>query len=108
MPDAQVLPWIEGDPALPTGHGAAFLAINIADLMPVEAFKRRVDGLAREIREAPKAAGAERIYLPGEMEWERRERALREGIVLPPDVVASVSELSRELGVPMKEFAIDS
>ena len=76
--------------------------------MPVEAFKRRVDGLAREIREAPKAGGAERIYLPGEMEWERRERALREGIVLPPDVVASVSELSRELGVPMKEFAIDS
>jgi len=104
----QIVPWIVGDPALPTGHGAAFLAIDVAALMPVEAFKRRVDGLAREIREAPKARGAERIYLPGEMEWERRERALREGIVLPPDVVASVSELSQELGVPLKGFAIDS
>ena len=76
--------------------------------MPVEAFKRRVDGLAREIREAPKARGAERIYLPGEMEWERRERALREGIVLPPDVVASVSGLSEDLGVPLEGFVLDS
>ena len=100
----QIVPWIVGDPAVPTGHGAAFLAVDVAALMPVEAFKRRVDGLAREIREAPKARGAERIYLPGEMEWERRERALREGIVLPPDVVASVAGLSEDLGVPLKGF----
>ena len=40
----QVVPWIVGDPALPTGHGAAFLAINVAALMPIEDFKRRVDG----------------------------------------------------------------
>lgn len=104
----QIVPWIVGDPALPTGHGAAFLAIDIAALMPVQEFKRRVDGLAREIRAAPKARDAERIYLPGEMEWERRERALREGIALPPHVVASVSGLSKDLGVPLKGFAIDS
>ena len=68
----QVVPWIVGDPTVPTGHGAAFLAIDVAALMPVEVFKRRVDALAQEIREAPKARGAGRIYLPGEMEWERR------------------------------------
>ena len=62
----------------------------------------------REIREAPKARGAERIYLPGEMEWERRETALREGIVLPPDVVASVAALAEELGVPIPGMKSES
>ncbi len=104
----QVVPWIVGDPTLPTGHGAAFLAFDVAALTPVEVFKRRVDALAQEIREAPKARGAGRIYLPGEMEWERRETALREGIVLPPDVAASVTALSEELGVPMTGFRMDS
>ena len=98
----RILPWFVGDPALPTGHGAAFLAIDVAALTPIEVFKRRVDSLMKEIREAPKAQGAERIYLPGEMEWERREQALREGIVLPPDVVASVAALSEEQGVALK------
>jgi ureidoglycolate dehydrogenase (NAD+) len=102
----QILPWIVSDPSLPTGHGAAFLAINVAALMPVADFKRRVAGLTKEIHEAPRAAGAERIYLPGEMEWDRREKALREGIVLPPDVVASVAGLSEDIGVPLTGFVI--
>ena len=29
---------------------------------------------------------------PGEMEWERHARAMKEGIPLPPDVVASLKE----------------
>jgi ureidoglycolate dehydrogenase (NAD+) len=100
----QILPWIVSDPAQATGHGAAFLAINVAALMPVADFKRRVAALTKEVHEAPRAAGAERIYLPGEMEWERREQALREGIVLPPDVVASVAGLSEDVGVPLTGF----
>ena len=40
------------------------------------------------------------------MEWERREQALRDGIVLPPDVVASVAGLSEEVGVPLTGFVI--
>jgi ureidoglycolate dehydrogenase (NAD+) len=95
----QVVSWVHGDPALATGHGAAFLAIDIGAMMPIDAFKQRVDALAHEIRSTPRAAGAERVYLPGEMEWERRQRALAEGILLPPDVVASVQALSEEVGV---------
>jgi LDH2 family malate/lactate/ureidoglycolate dehydrogenase len=93
----QILPWIGADPALPTGHGAAFLAINVGAFMPIEAFKRRVDDLANEIHQAPKARGSDRIYLPGEMEWERRERALSAGITLPEDVMANVRGLADDL-----------
>jgi len=95
----QVATWAIGDPSVPTGHGAAFIAIDIGSMMPIGAFKRRVDAMAQEIRQAPRADGADRIYLPGEREWERRQRALVEGIVLPEDVRLSVARLAKELGI---------
>lgn len=94
-----VLSWIADDPARPTGHGAAFVAIDIAAMMPVDEFKRRADELCREIRDAPRAAGSDRIYLPGEIEWERRRTALAEGIVLPEDVLLSLAVLAKELQI---------
>ena len=83
-------------------HGAAFIAVNIGAMMPLDAFKRRVDALAREIRESPRTEGADRVYLPGEIEWERRKQSLERGIVLPEDVRTSVEELSQELGLESK------
>ncbi len=98
----QVVPWVVGDLSVPTGHGAAFLAINIGAMIPIDDFKRRVDAMAREIREAPKADGSNRIYLPGEIEWERRQKALVEGIVLPEDAWLSVVELARAMDIAFK------
>ena len=95
----QVLSWTFSDPSKPTGHGAAFIAINIASFMPVELFKERMDQTIREIRASEKADGTERIYLPGEMEWERREKALAEGMDLPEDVVASLRSLAEDLNL---------
>jgi LDH2 family malate/lactate/ureidoglycolate dehydrogenase len=89
----QVVPWLVGDLSVPTGHGAAFIAVNVSAMMPIDEFKRRVDALVQEIRQAPRAEGSDRVYLPGEIEWERRERALVEGIVLPEDVRLSLREL---------------
>src|SRR5438034_6178932 len=39
----QVLSWTFSEPSMPTGHGAAFLAINIASFLPVEQFKQTMD-----------------------------------------------------------------
>ena len=104
----QVVSWTVGDPSVPTGHGAAFLAIDIGAMMPIDAFKRRIDALARELRQSPRAEGSDRVYLPGEIEWERRQRALVEGIVLPEDVRISVAELSQELGLESKMARLSS
>ena len=38
-----------------------------------------IDGLCREVRSAPRVEGSGRIYLPGEIEWDRRRKALVEG-----------------------------
>ena len=75
------------------------MAINIASFLPAERFKERMDQTIREIRASEKTNGTERIYVPGEMEWERREKALVEGIDLPADVVASLRELAQDLNL---------
>lgn len=81
--------------------GHAFLAINIGTIMPVELFKERMDTMIRRIKESPKAKGSERIYLPGEMEWERRAEAVERGMLLPEDVIANLSAVAQDLGMDL-------
>jgi ureidoglycolate dehydrogenase (NAD+) len=89
--------WIDGRKDIPTNHGAAFLAFNVGAIVPLDSFKNRVDKLIDDIHETPKAKGTDRLYVPGEMEWENRRAALANGIVLPPDVVESLRGLSSDL-----------
>jgi ureidoglycolate dehydrogenase (NAD+) len=83
----------------PTDEGHAFMALDVAAMMPPEIFQARMEGFIREIREAPKAMGAERIYLPGEMEWERREAALAQGMIMPAYVLESLRGLAVDVGL---------
>lgn len=89
-----VLSWSFDNPTLPTGHGAAFIAVDISRIASRGVFQKRMDQTIREIRAAPKARSRNQVYLPGEMEWEKRKRALREGV-----------EISRELWSKLRELA---
>lgn len=101
----QVGSWIFDDPARPTNHGAAFIALNPAVLMPIATFQQRVDELILDIRQAPLAQNAQRILLPGQREWEHRDQALAEGLRLPGDVVSSLTGLAEDLAVPaLRQF----
>jgi ureidoglycolate dehydrogenase (NAD+) len=91
--------WLDSDPALPTQHGAAFLAIDIGRIMPIQGFKDRVDAMIRDIRKTPAAPGAERVCIPGEMEWRKRRKALAHGVALPEDVRAALRGMAKELDV---------
>jgi ureidoglycolate dehydrogenase (NAD+) len=91
--------WTDADPSLPTHHGAAFLAIDVGQILPLRSFKDRVDAMIRDIRQTPKAKGAERICVPGEMEWEKRRDALANGIALPEDVRAGLRGVAADLGL---------
>jgi ureidoglycolate dehydrogenase (NAD+) len=79
-------------------QGHAFVAINIGAMTPLAEFRRRMDAMIREIRSAPKAEQAGRIYLPGEIEWEKQERAHREGIALPDYVLVNLIGLAEDTG----------
>jgi len=96
--------WMKSDPSLPTLHGAAFLAIDVSAISPYQQFADRIDALVREIHEAPKADGTQRIYLPGEIEWEKYRIATQQGIELPEDVKMSLQEMAESLGLNVGEL----
>lgn len=93
--------WLWDDGTKPTCHGATFIAIDVNTLMPSAQFLQRVDTLIEEIHSAPRADGVDRLYVPGEMEWERYDRALKQGIPLPDDVVASLRTAAELVGLDL-------
>jgi ureidoglycolate dehydrogenase (NAD+) len=94
-----ILSWILHDTSKPTLHGAAFMAINVGAMVPIEEFETRVEKMAREIRETPQAEGSPGVFLPGEIEWRKRREALAHGIALPEEARASVRGVLKDLGI---------
>jgi ureidoglycolate dehydrogenase (NAD+) len=93
---------IDTDAHINQGH--AFIAIDPAIMMPLSVFKARMDDMIQRIKETPMAPGASRIYLPGEMEWERRDDALANGIALPGDVLANLKGVADDWGLDATVF----
>lgn len=93
----QVGSWIWGDATKPTGHGAAFIAIDIATMGPREVFDARINDLIREIHASPTADGVEQVLVPHEKEWKLRRKALVDGIDLPSDVVGKLAGLADDV-----------
>jgi LDH2 family malate/lactate/ureidoglycolate dehydrogenase len=58
-----------------------------------------MDDFQRLLKNGPKAAGQERIYIPGEKEYEKTELYLREGIPLNPKVAIDLAAIAKEVGV---------
>ncbi len=100
---SQVQSWVLETKA-PTDEGHAFMAVDVAAMMPPEVFQARMEGFIRELRGAPKAKGADRIYLPGEMEWERRDAALAQGMLMPPYVLDSLRGLAVDMALDPARF----
>jgi L-2-hydroxycarboxylate dehydrogenase (NAD+) len=80
--------------------GHCFAAIRVDAFRPLEEYKRDMDALIRQLKDAPKAAGQERIYIAGEKEFERAERSLREGVPVMAEVVDALVADGLEAGVP--------
>lgn len=91
--------WAHDDTSLPSLHGAAFLALDPAVIAHDGRFTTRVRQLVDEIHQSPRADGVERLLVPGELEWERFDRAQREGIHLPSDVAANLQAAADVVGL---------
>lgn len=85
--------------------GHAFIAIDVSQMMPAEQYNARMNQMINEIKNGPKAKGAEHIFMPGEMEWSKREKALQSGeLQLTDAMAASLQQLSDATGIPLKLF----
>jgi ureidoglycolate dehydrogenase (NAD+) len=100
---SQVHSWMLNDPER-ANQGLAFIAIDARAMWGPGEFDARMEQMIDEIHAAPLAKGAERIYLPGEMEWARRERALVEGIPLPSYVMTNLRGLAEDWGLNIAEY----
>jgi LDH2 family malate/lactate/ureidoglycolate dehydrogenase len=85
------------NPAANVGH--FFAAIRPDIFRPLDEFKLDMDKMIRELKDSPKAAGQERIYIPGEKEFERAERYISEGVPLLVPVVNGLKEAGAQIGV---------
>lgn len=88
----------EGHP-LPANLGHFFGAWRIDGFRPAHEFKADVDALQRLLKSSPPAEGAQRIYLPGEKEFEAEAHHRRTGVALNPVVAGELRSLASELGV---------
>ena len=84
-----------------SGVGHLAMALNIEAFRPVPAFEADMERLIASIKNAPRAAEADEIFYPGELESRAEERQRRDGIVIPDDTRAELDAAADALGVPI-------
>jgi LDH2 family malate/lactate/ureidoglycolate dehydrogenase len=87
----------------PTDVGSVFAAVNIESFMDLPEFTAAIDKAVREIKTSTRTAGVERIYIPGEIEFETRAQRLIHGIPIPEEVVKDFVDLGRKLALPFPQ-----
>jgi L-2-hydroxycarboxylate dehydrogenase (NAD+) len=81
----------------PRGH--FFAAIKIDSFRPVSEFKRDLDRLIQQLKGTQPIAGQDRVYIPGEIEFETAKRRAKEGIPLLGSVIKGLREVGEQLVV---------
>ena len=74
-------------------------AIDISWFSDVDAFKKRIDQMIRELKSVPPAKGVSEVLLPGEIERRIHQQREAEGIPLILDVIADLRRLALEYGI---------
>lgn len=96
-PQVPYLPLL--DQSVGEGLGHFFGAMRIDAFRTKEDFKRSMDQWITTFRAATPAAGQDRVYIPGDIEREKRERIMRDGISLLPAIDADLRQIAAELNV---------
>jgi LDH2 family malate/lactate/ureidoglycolate dehydrogenase len=93
------------DATTPTNTGHAVAAIDPAAFGDPAEFRSSVDVVIRDLRAARRMPGVERIWMPGEQSHERIQARRRDGIPLPPSVVAALDRVADELDItPLRTY----
>jgi LDH2 family malate/lactate/ureidoglycolate dehydrogenase len=91
-----------GSFATPPDLGHLFLALNVNRLMPVPLFQAGVAALIQQLKASELATGVERVFLPGELEFRRREVRLQDGIPLPEAALTTLQAMAKDLGLALE------
>jgi LDH2 family malate/lactate/ureidoglycolate dehydrogenase len=86
------------DPPNPANVGHWFMAIKVEAFMPIDVLKARMDSLINELKASRKAPGQERIYIPGEIEFETEAERLEHGIPINQYMLNQLRSLADQTG----------
>ena len=84
------------DPSGPHNDGVFMAAFRVDAFRSIDTFRREVGEFAEWLRATPPAAGHERVYYPGEIEYERTRRHLEYGVEIEPETLVALQRLSGE------------
>ena len=83
----------------PLRLGHFFLALDVGHFLPLDEFKRSVGDITRQLRQTPRIPGAERVYTPGEKEFESEKEVRARGVPIPPKLQSELREVCRRTGL---------
>jgi len=78
-----------------------FGAIRIDLFRPAGEFRQAMDAMIDALHRAQPAAGHDRIYVPGEIEYDTQQIRSRQGIPLSPQEVRDLLSLSEQFDLPL-------
>lgn len=83
----------------PQNIGHFFIAINVKNFLDIDNFQEKMDSMIENIKNSKKAAGFDRIYMPGEIEHKKNAELLLKGITLNKNVINELNGLAKHLGI---------
>ena len=96
----KILSWCFA-PEIPNNVTHPFIAIDPRTILGTGDIAEETEGFARLLRDVPRADGCDRIYTPGEIEWEKHAVSERDGVEIPDDVLAELEKLAEKSGIPL-------
>lgn len=93
------------DSSGPQDIGHLFAAIKIENFIPVKEFKERMRQAVEEIKSLPVAEGFSQIYIPGEIESNKRRERMEKGIPLNDKVISNLRALGKNLGLEFDKIS---
>lgn len=100
-PSVAYLPVLDEKVGEGTGH--FFGAMRIDSFQPADEFKVKMDKWIDTFKSAKPAKGVERVYVPGEIEWEKEERIMKEGIPVIPAIADDLIAIADKLGIAFEK-----
>ncbi|MDE0299513.1 MAG: Ldh family oxidoreductase [Candidatus Poribacteria bacterium] len=76
-----------------------FIAINVSSFTDFHAYAAEVDRGIRTVRASKTVEGVDQVYLPGEIEWRKREEWIENGVPIHVEHLRALAEMGNRLGV---------
>jgi LDH2 family malate/lactate/ureidoglycolate dehydrogenase len=81
------------------GGGQVVQAIDVEHFQPLDEFKARMDRMIESLKSSKVRAGAPGIFIPGELEYQRRQEYGRTGIPLDEPTRGALRQAAGEAGL---------